>query len=169
MRKTGPITILVVFVLLVTSYTSLLADRCMCEPPVVIEDESAIKSFFRLLGIECEGTWRPDKMDCQGIDGALKDYLDGRIRSTADAWALEGLRFIREHLEAYKKECCGIIIDKQEYIFCSMYLSVLSPEEAGASEAPGFTLIMDGGASVVRFIFDVLQKEVVGLEWNGEA
>jgi hypothetical protein len=67
------------------------------------------------------------------------------------------------------KTTCGIITDKGKYIFCSMYLSDLSVAKDSPCETPGFTLIMDGGFSVVRFMFDVVQKEVVGLEWNGEA
>ena len=139
---------------------------------MIITEPQAVREFLRFEGMECDDVWIPEKQDLNGLDSALKIYLRENVALRTHTWI--DREYVLSNLRLYNREYSGFTLDGTRYILCSMhcfggnnmYVAEAPPRELYGKQ---FTIIFDGGSSVVRVIFDFQSKTVVRIDCNGEA
>ncbi|MCB1123767.1 MAG: hypothetical protein KJT03_19590 [Verrucomicrobiae bacterium] len=143
--------------------SSLLAS----ENTFLVSEHDQVDFICRSYELKCEDTWTPNSLDRREYETAIREKLTKEKKETTDQWTLDSLCYIEEHLQKYTIEYAGIIIDKKRLIFCNMHLlGMLDPNREQKNQ---FTMIFDGGASVVQAIYNPSEKSIQLLTWNGEA
>ena len=126
----------------------------------IIKNEQSVKEFLNFEGIAFDDVWIPEKSDLVGIDKVLEDYLKNKIELVEDDWQCTQYEEIKENIGKYNKQYSGFNVDHKKLLICNMYLYGSSPTDKK------FVIILDGGCSVVRFIYDIEKKKVIRLEYN---
>ena len=144
----------------------IFAQENIASKSVIIKSKENIKRFLKYEMVEFDKIWIPKSINWQDIKQSLQAYLQQKINTVDNAWEKECYSFMKENLKNYKKEFCGFTKNNKNYLFCSMYIISMAPKE---STGQNFTLIEDGGSGVVRFIYDIENKQIIKLEWNFEA
>ncbi len=139
---------------------------------VVVNDPEATRRFLKYEGISFGQVWAPQKADLEGLETALEEYLDRDTPISTQSWIDH--EYIAANLRRYNREYSGFTRARAKFIICSMNLSSGSGGSSFVAEheqphGKTFTIIMDGGCSVVRVVFDAKTKTVVSIECNGEA
>ncbi|MCP4259990.1 MAG: hypothetical protein GY774_21120 [Planctomycetes bacterium] len=142
--------------------TALLFSGCSGHT-VIIKDEQSVKEFLRFEGVVFEDVWIPEKSDLVEIDEALEDYLKNKIKLFENDWQRTLYQGIKEEIEQYNKQYSGFNFERKRLLICNMYLYGTPPNDKE------FVIILDGGCSVVRFIYDVENKRILSLRCNGPA
>jgi hypothetical protein len=138
---------------------------------VIITDPEATQRFLKFQAIEFGQVWAPEKADLEGLETALEKYLDRDVPISTQGWIDH--EYIAANLRRYNREYSGFIRAGAKLIICSMNLSSGSRGSFFVAEheqppRKTFTIIMDGGCTVVQVIFDAKTKTVVSIECNGE-
>ena len=151
------------------NYTSSFSTDQNHNPYIrIIRDADAIKlflhsDFWNPINISIDDIWIPGRNDLYDIDFALKVFLKNKIQNEKDSWQRTCYNHIFENLDEYNREYSGFKKGSRKFVFCNMNLF------NDYSANGGFTSIDDGGTSVVRFVYDVQEKRIIRMEWNGEA
>ena len=137
---------------------------------VIVNDPEATRRFLKFEGIRFNHVWIPEETDLEGLEAIIETYLDRDIPIDTDTWI--DSEYVLSNLRRYNREYSGFIRGGAKYIICSMILSsgsqgFFSVAEHERPAGKTFTIIMDGGCSVVRVIFDANSKSVVSIECNG--
>lgn len=133
----------------------------------LVSNKNEIYTFVESDIFKIDGTWNPKRIDRAEFNDALQGHVKKLREEEKDDWTLEKLSYIDENIDKYTIEYGGIIKDGKKLIFCAMHLiRELSPDYGQSNH---FTLIYDGGASVLRVIYIPELKAVEFLGWNGEA
>jgi hypothetical protein len=137
---------------------------------VIVTDPEEVRRFLKYEGIRFDQVWIPKKGDLEGLETVLEMYLDRDTQISTRTWIDH--EYIAANLRRYNREHSGFIRGGSKYIICSMILSSFSQgsfvvAEHERSHGKRFTIIMDGGCSVVRVIFETKSKTVVSIECNG--
>lgn len=126
----------------------------------IVKNEQSVKEFLLFEGIVFDDVWIPEKSDLAGIDSALEEYLKNKIELVEDNWQRTQYQGIKEEIGQYNKEYSGFSISEKKFIICNMH------QNGGSAGVNEFTIILDGGCTVVRFIYDIENKKVISLECN---
>ena len=129
----------------------------------IVTNEESVREFLLIEGIAFDDVWIPEKSDLAGIDIALEEYLRNRVEVAEDDWRRTQYQGIKEEIGQYNKEYSGFSISEKKFIICNMH------QNGGSVRDNEFTIILDGGCTVVRFIYDIENKKVISLECNGVA
>jgi hypothetical protein len=73
--------------------------------------------------------------------------------------------YVLRNFRRYDREFAGFVDDGIKYLICSM---VLSDSFHRPPPNAGFTIVADGGSSVVRVIFNAENRSVTKIECNAE-
>jgi len=152
-----------------TTGTSVQRDSQPTEfttPYAIVTNEADIK-----LWTKCDSVWIPTEEDIKPIYMALRKYLDTQNSSWSvrcDRYYREGYSFVSKHLDQYHRQYAGVFMDRRKQIFCSMYFTYFVNDRP-RQDVLTCMRIMDGGATVVDFYYDIEKQEVVCLGWNTSA
>jgi hypothetical protein len=140
---------------------------------VIVTDPEATRRFLKSEGIRFYQVWVPEEADLEGLETIIEMYLDRDIPIRADTWI--DSEYVLSNLRRYNREYSGFVTVRggPKLIICSMILSMWSQRsfletEGEQPRSKAFTMVMDGGCSVVRVIFDAKSKSIVSIECNGE-
>ncbi|UCF16699.1 MAG: ankyrin repeat domain-containing protein, partial [Phycisphaerales bacterium] len=131
---------------------------------VIVSEPQTVREFLRFEGLEFEDVWIPDKDDLEGLEAALKTFLENNTSIRSRTWV--DREFVLAKLRLYNREYSGFLRDESKYIICQLHLCWF-PSHGPPVER--FSIIFDGGSSIVRVIFEAESKEIVHIDCNGEA
>lgn len=130
---------------------------------IIVTDQANTRRFLRWEGVLFEETWIPTTADIEGLAQTLNQYL----RDLADSGAETSIRpdYIRVYSRLYSRQYSGFTRDDRPYIICCMVLF------GGFDDEPpdSFSLICDGGCSIVVVVFDAETGAVVHVSCHGMA
>jgi len=126
---------------------------------VVVTDPQEVRWFVR-----CDDVWTPGAADLDGLDSALRAYLDSDTPVRTGTFPMNPV-YIPTFLRQYNREYAGFIKTGHKYIVCNMFMSWFGVDPLDNA----FTYISDGGCSVLKVIFDADTKMVMSVDCNGEA
>lgn len=132
---------------------------------VIITKTQGLREFLWFQGMDFEDVWVPTETDIEGLDAALRAFLqenrDIRART----------HFHRESvladLRRYNREYSGFVKDGTRYIACQMVS--LTGDFSREPSDDQFSMICDGGCGVVKIVFDAETKTVIEIDCNGGA
>ncbi len=133
-----------------------------CAPyTAIVTDRQSVYHFLTGQEVPFDDVWIPTESDIEGLDSVLKSYLQ-------EPHALQrGLspdpEYVLKNLRQYHREFSGFIENGRKYVICSMLLS----HDIRRNPSNRFSIVFDGGASVVRVVFDIDTRKVERLECNG--
>jgi hypothetical protein len=142
---------------------------------VIVTNCQKVRQFLSWQGIRYDEAWIPETADLNDLDASLQSYLTEKMQAQTETLTGPSIShaYLLANMRRYNREYSGFYRGGSRYIFCNMFLfwgigtSCVS-EHAGPSGGD-FTIIYDGGCSVVRAIFDAQTKVIVSIECNGEA
>jgi hypothetical protein len=110
--------------------------------------------------------WDPGEYDRSEFETAVRrcildEIKQDRYKDMGDY--LQSHAYIIDNLSQYVIEYAGVELNKEQVIFCNMFLLERSRDRKG------FTLILDGGCSVVQAIYHPQKRKIVSLRCNGVA
>jgi hypothetical protein len=110
--------------------------------------------------------WNPGEFDRLGFETAVRRFVlhenkHDRYKDMGDYDRSHA--YIIDNLSQYTIEYAGVELNKERVIFCNMFLGERSRDRKG------FTLILDGGCSVVQAIYHPQKRKIVSLRCNGVA
>jgi len=129
----------------------------------IITNPEETRRFLKFEGIGFDDIWIPRAKDIDGLNAALKTYLDSDTPIRTRTWM--DREYVLRNIARYNREYSGFTKDGAKYIICQMlrdYIPITQPPKE-------FTIIMDGGCGIVRVIFDVETKTIVSIDCNGMA
>jgi hypothetical protein len=136
---------------------------------VIVTDPEEVRRFLKYEGIRFDQVWIPKKGDLEGLETVLEMYINRDTQITSRTWIDQ--EYIADNLRKYNREHSGFIRGGSKYIICSMILPIGSRgsfvAERKQFHGKAFTIVMDGGCSIVRVIFDAKSKTVISIECNG--
>lgn len=131
---------------------------------VIITGGQGLRRLLWFEGIDFEDVWVPSPADLEGLDAAVRSFLQANRRIQTETY------FHREdvlaHLRRYNREYSGFVDNGVRRIICQMHLA--GDFSAGPSN-DRFTIIFDGCCAVVRIVFDAATKTVIEVDCNGGA
>ncbi len=129
---------------------------------LIINDPEKIASFW---GNKVGGsaTWVLKENELTNVDDAIRSYIQYQLTVEKDEYNKKAYLFIQKNLPAYSREYCGVMENGNKYILCSMNNLIKNKDDED------FTVIKDGWSSVVRFKYDIKNRKILTLEWNGDA
>ncbi|MDI6447531.1 ankyrin repeat domain-containing protein [Anaerobaca lacustris] len=131
---------------------------------VIITEAQGLRQFLWFEGIDFEDVWVPTPADLNGLDAALRSFLQANRNIRARTYFHR--EYVLAHLRRYNREYSGFIKDGTRRIICQMHLMGDFSREASDS---GFTIIFDGCCAVVRVVFDAMTGTVIEIDCNGGA
>ena len=135
-----------------------------CAPyTTIITAPEAIRSFLKCYAIDFDDIWIPKDDGIRDLGKVLESFLGQDAPKKRGDWV--NREYVLAHLHQYHREFAGFIDDDTEYVVLSMHLNDFFREPPDNT----FSMMSDGGSSVVRVIFDLEAGAVVHIECNGQA
>jgi ankyrin repeat protein len=132
---------------------------------IIVTEPPTVRKFLRFQGIDFDDAWIPQKRDLEGLDVVLKSYLEKR--TSPGTTVLFDRPFVLANLRRYNREYSGFTRDGVKYIICQMVFWGGMSNSFVAKAGRDFSIIFDGGAAIVRVIFEADSKNIVKIECNG--
>lgn len=126
----------------------------------------SITSYYASVDLSYDDIWNPSNIDIQRLKEDLYLHVERLRTETQSEWRLKHLRYISEHLEDYGLEYAGLIVSGKHLIACQMhFIEGIESRVVNGS----FSLILDGGSSVLHLVYDPENRKFESFHWNGEA
>jgi hypothetical protein len=120
----------------------------------IIADKKNISEYLKYEGITHDSVWVLEKEQMDSISTFIVQSIETNNNY---------IEFIKQNIRYYKKEYAGFYLENTKYVIVNMVLT----NESNVSNQ--FTIIMDGGCSIVRLIINLKDKTIIKIECNGEA
>ena len=151
------------FILFTLTLVSISLSGCTFAPySVVVTDSKNTRDFLRFEGIDFDQVWIPQKSYLEGVDSALKTYLESNTTIKTETWV--DREYVLSHLHQYNREYSGFVKSGTKYIVCNMILFANVCRKPPDNK---FTIILDGGCGILRVVFEAKSKTVVHIDCNG--
>lgn len=126
---------------------------------IIAADTESIRQLLRYWQIDFDDLWIPEKKDLEGLDDALRSYLQNA--TVIKAKSHFSRKFVLTYLDQYSREYSGITRGETKYIICQMILPNHFPVEPPENK---FTQIHGFANGVVRVVFELKSKKVVEID-----
>ena len=126
---------------------------------IIISDEKSVLGFLPNLQTDYDEIWIPNKADLEGLDDALRYYLQNA--TVIKAKSHFSRKFVLTYFDQYSREYSGITRGETKYIICQMIQPLHFPTKPPNNE---FTMIHGFANGVVRVVFELKSRKVVEID-----
>ncbi len=127
----------------------------------IITNLKAIRRFLKAQGIGFNQIWIPGKQDVEGLESALRSYLEKRTPIKTRTGL--NYEYILSKFDEYDREYAGFFEKGTRYVICNMVFIAFGGDPLQNKLTTG---IYDGGYGCVRVVFNAVSKKVVRIEYG---
>ncbi len=126
----------------------------------IVDEQAAVRHALTVHSIAFDGLFAARQADAESAREALEPYLTSAIGSEPNQDRRDDLRSIRANIKDYTWHCGGFKRAGDNLVFC-----VFVRTGAGGKFFPE---IKDGGINVCSCVFDLRDRRIDQLAWNGK-